>query len=490
MSNKDDRGLVSDEPLMPIIGCGEGHAIGRNDWPMPDQIPSILPRGDIPSLVWPPVHSHQTATLAASILQLEATQWLSAEEIAAGQRAQLGNLATYFHAQSNWFRNRIAKAGLTPEDIAQPGGLKKLPPITRREAQAEFATQPTHFLPEGHGPVSQVNTSGSTGEPVIVWKTAISQLDWLSVTMRYYRWGNPDFTGRLAAIRALMKRDGEYPDWGAPMSQFGRTGPMIAIEIATDVDRQIDMLRAYQPDRLIIYPSNLDTLTTALEARGETLPTIRNIWTLGETLHAATRERTKDFWGLALFDTYTSEEFGYIAVQCPTGGLYHTVDEMLIVEVVDQTGAPCPPGTVGRVLVTDLRNHATPLFRYEIGDYAQAAEPCACGRGLGTLKRIMGRERNMIRNPDGTRYWPMTGYKRYREIAPILQYQIIQHSLERLEMRLVTERALSKAEEASLRAHLRTIFTFQFAIDFTYHQGRLPTGPNGKFEEFVSKIGT
>lgn len=452
--------------------------------------PLIFGRGDVPSLVWPPVHSHHTATLAAAILQLEATQWLKAEDIVAGQRQQLRVIANHFQAQSKWFRDRLEKTGVTPDDLAQPGGLQQLPAISRREAQAEFAGQPTHSLPEGHSPVSKVNTSGSTGEPVIVWKTAISQLDWLAVTMRYYRWGNPDFTGRLAAIRALMARDGAYSDWGAPMSQFGNTGPMLAIDIATDVDRQIDLLRAYQPDRLIIYPSNLDALTLALETRGETLPTIRDIWTLGETLSASARERARKFWDLDLFDTYTSEEFGYIAIQCPAGGLYHTMDEMLIVEVVDEEGTPCPPGAVGRVLVTDLRNHATPLFRYDIGDYAEAAPPCACGRGLGTLGRIMGRERNLIHNPDGTRHWPLTGYKRYRDIAPILQYQIVQHSLERLEMRLVTQRPLTKAEEAALNVHLSTIFTFQFAIDFTYHQGRLATGANGKFEEFVSKIGS
>ena len=95
----------------------------------------------------------------------------------------------------------------------------------------------------------------------------------------------------------------------------------------------------------------------------------------------------------------------------------------------------------------------------------------------------------MIHNLDGTRHWPLTGYKRFREIAPILQYQMVQREVERIELHLVSERPLTTAEEAGLTAHLHTIFKFQFAIQFTYHQGRLPFGPNGKFEEFVSRIG-
>ena len=74
-------------------------------------------------------------------------------------------------------------------------------------------------------------------------------------------------------------------------------------------------------------------------------------------------------------------------------------------------------------------------------------------------------------------------------MALFLQYQMVQHSLERIELRLVTERPLTGDEEDALRTHLHTILKFQFAIDFSYHQGRLQTGPNGKFEEFVSKIG-
>ena len=55
--------------------------------------------------------------------------------------------------------------------------------------------------------------------------------------------------------------------------------------------------------------------------------------------------------------------------------------ENLIVEIVDDKGAPCASGEIGRVIVTDLHNFATPLMRYDIGDYAEVAAPCLCGGG-------------------------------------------------------------------------------------------------------------
>ena len=36
----------------------------------------------------------------------------------------------------------------------------------------------------------------------------------------------------------------------------------------------------------------------------------------------------------------------------------------------------------GRIVVTALNNFATPLIRYEIGDYAEVGEICSCGRGF------------------------------------------------------------------------------------------------------------
>ena len=457
--------------------------------PVAPREPFVLAQGDIPSVAWPPVHSTRTASLAALIHQLEQTQWLSAEEIAAGQRRQLGAIAGFFAANHTWFAERLTAAGLTPADLGQPGGLQRLPILTRREAQANFAPAPRHALPAGHGGSSKFNTSGSTGEPVIVWKTELNLLDWSAVTMRYYRWGKSDFSGKLAAIRALPHRVGESENWGTPISQFYKTGPLLAIDIGTDLDRQIEMLAAFAPQSVIIYPSNLDALTIRLEDRGETLPSIKRFWTLGETLYPSTRERTREFWNLDIYDAYSSEEVGYVAIQCPESGLYHTMDEMLVVEVVDEDGRICAPGESGRVVVTDLRNHATPMFRYQMGDHAIAAGPCPCGRGLATIERILGRERNMIRNPDGTRHWPLTGYKKYREIAPITQYQMVQTALDRIELRLVAERKVTKAEQNELRHYLQKALKHPFTIDFSFHEGRLPAGPNGKFEEFVSMIG-
>ncbi len=91
----------------------------------------------------------------------------------------------------------------------------------------------------------------------------------------------------------------------------------------------------------------------------------------------------------------------------------------------------------------------------------------------------------MMVKPDGTRHWPLTGYKKFREIAPVAQYQFRQHSPERIEVRLVVERPLTAPEEAALLEEIIRKLRHPFTLDLVYFQGRLPLGGNGKFEEFM-----
>jgi len=141
-------------------------------------------------------------------------------------------------------------------------------------------------------------------------------------------------------------------------------------------------------------------------------------------------------------------------------------------------------------VATSLHNFAIPLIRYDLRDHAEAGGPCPCGRGLPTIARILGRNRNMLRLPGGGERWPLVGFDRYREIAPIRQYQLIQHTLEEIEARFVTDRALSEDEEARLGAVIRSALGHPFRVSFTYFESEIPRGAGGKFEEFVSRVET
>ena len=72
-------------------------------------------------------------------------------------------------------------------------------------------------------------------------------------------------------------------------------------------------------------------------------------------------------------------------------------------------------------------------------------------------------------------------------IAPIVQHQFVQRTLEIIEVKLVTARPLSAAEERMLKEHLLARLPYPFELVFTYHEEILRSS-SGKFEDFVSEV--
>lgn len=419
--------------------------------------------------------------------ELDQTQWLSRVELERIQFAQLTAIARHFVQASPSFRARLTDAGLRADDLGSPEGLRRLAPLRRRDLRDGLAIADAD-VPVAHRPTESMASSGSTGEPVVVRKTAVNALFWYALTMREMFWHQAPFNRRFSAIRATTPEQRVLPDWGQPVGLFFETGEAQVLPISSDAAQLLTWLTAFQPHILLVYPGVLSALETAARARGTPLSSLMLIQTVGEMLPADVRALAMKTFGCKVIDNYSAQEVGIVAQQCPDSDLYHVTDEAVLVEVLDDAGNPCPPGVAGRAVITDLHNLATPIIRYEIGDYVEYAEPCPCGRGLTTLRRIAGRERNLVTLPDGTKHWPLVGFAQFRDAAPVLQYQIVQETLERLEMRLVVERPLSASEEDALREIVRSAIGYRFEIRFAYYSDALPRPANGKFEEFVSRI--
>jgi len=240
------------------------------------------------------------------------------------------------------------------------------------------------------------------------------------------------------------------------------------------------------PTYLVIYPSALDAVVHALAARGLRLPALRQVRTISEALAPATRAACAEVLGVPVVDTYSAEEVGYIALQCPDHPHYHVVAERLRVEILDDADRPCPIGATGRVVVTDLHNLATPVIRYDLGDLATVGAPCPCGRGLPVLTRIVGRRRGLLRYPDGRVTWPVFTVA-CRQAARYRELQLVQDTLDQLRLRVVADAPLTDADRAALTAALRGALGHPFAVAIE-EVAALGRSPAGKLEEFVSHV--
>jgi phenylacetate-CoA ligase len=443
----------------------------------------------LPQVAWPQITGKGLECLVSLIRSLETTQHMSTLELERCQRIQLEVLGGYAARHSPFFAGRLQRARLKPDDFGKPGALQRLDVLHRRDIQQAGNALRCAEVPPRHLPLNKGETSGSTGEPVVVIRTALNRLFWMAMTMREHLWNERDFAQRSTSVRANIPALAYKDDWGPPANLLYKTGRSQGIPITADAAQQAAWISDFDPGYLMHYPNSLEALCDHCEKHAIRFTGLRQIRGIGETLSPALRARAQKILGTKVVDTYSSNEVGVIAIECPVSGLYHIMAENLLVEIVGEHGAPCETGEIGRVIVTDLHNFATPLVRYDIGDYAEVAGPCPCGRGLPTLKRILGRERNLVFMPDGTRHWPLVGFHAFREVAPVTQYQLVQHDIRNIEMRLVVERKLTSAEEGKLRDLVVDALANPFTIRFTYFPGNIPRGAGGKFEEFICLVG-
>ena len=454
-------------------------------------------RSSFPGMVWPAIPLGLDATLLALQFQLERSQWLSPDEITRLQFIQAKELLKHAFATVPYYQQH-----LPPDLLADDRGIdwklwRSIPILQRQDIQQFSEELVSKAIPPSHLPIQAGLTSGSTGRPLHSMKTAATGLMWHACALRGRLWHQHDVSAKLAGIKALEKNVALAPDgmrfasWGADSDMFLPHGQVVLLNVRSSVDEQLSWLKKEQPEYLVAYPSNLAALAEACLAKNIKLTKLKGISSLGEKLMPTQRELCNRAWGVAIQDTYSAEEAGYMAIQCPTGEHYHVQAEHVLLEVLDENGRACQPGQIGRVVITTLNNFAKPFIRYAIGDYAEVGSPCACGRGLPVLKEIMGRTRNMFVRPDGQTFWPVMpnpGKEFIAKMPAVRQYQYVQKSPEWIEIRIAIENAPYPADvEAAIIKALQKEYGYPFHITFAYMK-EIPTSGRGKYEEFMSEL--
>jgi phenylacetate-CoA ligase len=439
---------------------------------------------------FPALFERAGAQLLATLYQLEQSQWWTPDELREAQARQLVVLLQHAREHVPYYRQAFEKMPVMDDAEALLKGWSRLPLLTRSDiTRAGPDLYTTASLPL-HGRQRKISTSGSTGKPMHSISNELVTHFYRSIACREVIWSRRDFTRKFCAIRPDKEHNPDGADrenWGRPLSLVYETGPAALLYSTASIEYQVDWLLEQKPAYLLSMPSNFQGLVEEFDKRGERLESLEQAISFAETLSPQRRALIEGFFGVPVKDLYSSVEAGYIAVQCPDHAHLHVQSEAILVEVLDEDGQSCKPGEIGRVVLTPLHNFSAPLIRYVNGDYVEVGDTCPCGRGLPVIRQVMGRERNLLTMPDGSRHWPYLSIGDWDEIAPIRQAQVVQKTRDRLEIRLAAERQLTAQEKDELEKYITKQLRHAFQYEITYHDS-LTRGRNFKFEDFISEL--
>jgi phenylacetate-CoA ligase len=348
---------------------------------------------------------------------LQGSQWLSPEEL---RRVQLDALNRVLDAARgiDFYRERLERASIGDGGVSSLEELARLEPLERAEVQ--------RLGPEGlRGPglvCIRRQTSGSTGQPVEV-RWSREMMAWVDATnRRSLEWLGVDRSDLTLIVRASRSK---LRGVRGVVFNSARVFPDRLFEPGYR-DRVVALLRQRRPALVLGNAKPTYMLALALESSA---PFEAGVVVTGAmTLHDHYRETIERVFACPVHSRYGAIETGQLAHPCPAGRR-HLASETILLEVVREDGSLAPPGELGEVLVTTLRNRAMPLLRYRLGDLAAiAADHCPCGRGLPVLERLVGRTHEVLIDVHGRVLFPDEVIDGLMEIAgsSLLEFKIVQ----------------------------------------------------------------
>ena len=182
---------------------------------------------------------------------------------------------------------------------------------------------------------------------------------------------------------------------------------------------------------------------------------IRVAFVTSERLYDDQREQISDVFNCPVANGYGGRDAGFIAHECPHGGMHITADD-IIIEIVDQQGNSLPHGQTGEIVVTHLATSDFPFIRYQTGDIGVLDDKaCSCGRGLPLMKEIQGRSTDFVVAQDGTVLHGLALIYILRDLPQVEAFKIVQESIDLTTIWIVAKVELDSALVTSIKQDFR-----------------------------------
>ena len=182
---------------------------------------------------------------------------------------------------------------------------------------------------------------------------------------------------------------------------------------------------------------------------------IKVAFVTSERLYDDQRATITRVFGCPVANGYGGRDAGFIAHECPSGGMHLTAED-LIVEIVDGDGRVLPAGQAGEIVVTHLATRDFPFIRYRTGDIAVLDDRrCACGRGLPMLREIQGRSTDFVVAADGTVMHGLALIYILRDLPGVAGFKIVQHDTAHTEVLLRPNEAFDAAQSTRIEKGFR-----------------------------------
>ncbi|MCA0959863.1 CoF synthetase [Muricauda ruestringensis] len=308
-------------------------------------------------------------------------------------------------------------------------------------------------------------TSGSTGTPFMVVQNKEKKIRNTADTIFFASKAGFTIGDKLLYVRL----------WSNKLSKSKVSSNMqniVPINIDKLNDRYIqELLDSLKQDKSskgwLGYPSALEKICDYLD-KNKSKPldcNVKSIIGMSENLSDHVRSRMWYYFNSPMVSRYSNLENGIIAQQSIDSDHFTINWASYVLEILDfEKNEPVKDGELGRIVITDLYNHALPMIRYDTGDIGSITSKT--DGSIPVLKTVEGRKADILLNTSGNMISAYQFMGITVDFPDIDQIQYVQTGKTSYLIKLNTEKPFTGEEKLVLRC--KEIMGAQATIDIEY----------------------
>jgi len=357
------------------------------------------------------------------------------------QLSLLNELLSHAETHVPHYRRKYSDA---PTELGSLDKLAAIPPLEKDEMKqnADEMISEVYDTDTLH----REFTSGSTGKPLTIYVDDDAAAWQQAHQLRHYHDMGYEPGDKIAVIwgEGQYFQIKEFKD--TVDNLFRNKRELRTFELSTDEVREYSrFLDRFDPDIIESYPSAMVLLCEAIEDQGLSVSP-KSVQTTSEMLSERERNYIESVLDAPVYNKFGASEVGPIAMTCADDDQMHINTESIILETDDE----------GRLYVTNLRNKATPIIRYEIGDSVELEDGsshglCDCGSNLPRIDTIRGKMNDLVVTTNDTYLDPYFFVSMIDQGPNVQNFKIVQRSDRSLEVLIIPE---NDEETAAIREHV------------------------------------
>jgi phenylacetate-coenzyme A ligase PaaK-like adenylate-forming protein len=329
-------------------------------------------------------------------------------------------------------------------------------------------------------------SSGSTGTPVqIYFSKKFHQTQSALYETRVRNWAGLDCNdsrGMIGGRRFIKSAKNKAPFYRYNKAEKQTYFSAYHIS-AVNAQNYLEGIKSNKVEYMVGYAMSNYLLADLFDSLNLKAPKLKAVITSSEKLTPRMREIFSRVYQCKTFDSYSAVEACGLISENKFGEKLFSPDSG-IMEVVDNVSKPVSNGETGEIIATGLLNFDQPLIRYRIGDSVKISQNQKSRLNMLKIDEIEGRVEDVIIGKQGQKMVRFHGL--FVDIPFLKLAQVIQHTTDNIEIKLVVTSNFSKKEENIIYDRM-TSQLGQVNIQFDY-VSEILNNKNGKYQAVISKI--